>query len=234
MKPNVKSPHVTLAFLMGSSALSRLSSLLISDAYVWQFAAFNDAVTIAIAVTLAAILIPYRALRAKSLTSALAAVAWLEVVYLALHYSFGLTAYNYWLVFQLVTFISVTAFYWSRPYYEPSTPVDTEHVFLLSRKPHTPLGFYISLLGFFGTYGGFAVYANGLLYSYRKGKFDISQIEPRTLSNYQIKRGGKINDELLTTLTKLSGKPWSLRTNCLQLRAIWERHNGIIENAGYG
>jgi hypothetical protein len=156
-------PGILLS-LTASWALSRLANVVANDAIVWQVGAVCDALTIALAVTYAAVLIPYESLRSKSVAVALAVVTWLELLYLMLHYSIGFNAYNLWLLGQAAAFSVVSWFYVARPAYHRSDSLDSEHLFLVCRKPHTLQGFLISFVGFFGPYGGFSLYHNGLLY----------------------------------------------------------------------
>lgn len=223
---------------MVSWASGRLLNVLADDAIVWQLGSVFDSLNIAVAVTLGAVLFPFERLRGKSIVAALAVVTWLEVLYLLLHYSVGLNAYNTWLLGQLVAFVSVTAFYWFRPYYSPSDPLDDQHLFLLSRKPHTAQGFFLSMLGFFGAYGGFALYARGLIYSYRNGILRAVPYSPSVSDTYHIRRGGLITSSEQAELSALIGARWSVRENCLGLRKLWGFNNGmdkgIWQHAGVG
>ena len=232
--PNVPSrshnsnPRAILASLMGSWAFGRLLNVLADDAIVWQVGAFVDALTIALAVTLAAQMIPYDRLRAKSLAFALAAVAWLEFVYLAIHLTAGLSFYNYWLLIEAGTFLTVAFCYATRPYRLPSDTLDDEHIFLVCRRPHTPQGFYLSLLGLFGPFGGFSLYARGSLYGFRRGTLRATPVTPDYFSSdFHIRRGQPITNNNLAELTAMIGRQWSLRDNCLGLRKHAGTDNGI-------
>jgi hypothetical protein len=223
----LSSPSAILAFLMVGWASSRLSSLLVSDAYVWQVASVFDTLLLALAVTLAAVLTPYPTLRTKSLAAALATCAWLELIYLALHYSLSFRAYNYWVLFEAVVFVTVAMWYWLRPYATPSDALDRDHLFLLQRLPHTPQGFALSCLGFFGSYGGFALYAGGLIYTYRKGTLVAINSTSVLLQGYHVVKGRRLNDGLLKTLNSGLGQRWTMSSNCLRLRRIWSAGDGV-------
>lgn len=225
-------PLGILLFLTASWGLSRLGNVLADDAIVWQLGAVLDALTIALAVTLAVTLAPYSALRSKSVLAALASASWLELLYLTSHYLAGINNYNYWLVGQFVTGGAVVGFYWFRPYYRPSDPLDDTHMFLVCRRPHTLQGFLLSLSGFFGAYGGFSIYAKGLLYTYRAGKLRALPFTPNDAYSFYIRRGGILTNDQIKALQDMTGKQWTIAENCLSLRKLWGHYNGMVKGTG--
>lgn len=207
--------------LMGCWVLNLLAVRFVDDAIVWEVQNFSKSALFAIAASWALLLLSYRDLRVKCFAAALAGGAWADVVWVAQYYVFGLQGYNKWLLWVLAWSVVAATYYWLRSYDEPELALDDEHAFLLRLKPKGPQSFFVSLLGFMGPFGGYAIFYRGHIYAFRRGYFSRFYMPYNLMSRYHVSNVKIASDEMLGKLDRLMGSEWSLFNNCLQLKAIW-------------
>lgn len=206
--------------------LNRLTNGLVDDVkMIWYL--HDAAQTVALfGASLAALeLIPFRHLMMKCVAAALTASMAFDCVWLWAHYVLGVHGYLAYSAIQAVAVISAVFLYVSRSYNEPSDALDEEHVFCLRQRPHDAQGLIISMLGMFGPYAGYALYANGILYAYHEGTLTARNIDEKLLKSYHVTRGRKVTPAFHQEMSKWVGSQWTLQRNCLTLlRRIWGQY----------
>lgn len=201
--------------------LRLLTDRFVDDSIAWEAVGFMQSVLYAIAASWALLLLSYRELHLKCFAAALAGGAWADVVWVAQYYVFGWQGYNKWLLWILAWSVVISAYYWFRSYDEPELKLDDERAFLLRLKPKGPQSFVISLLGFMGPFGGYAIFYKGHIYAFRRGYFNRFYMPYNLMIRYHVSNAKIASDEMLGKLDGLIGSKWILFNNCLQLKVIW-------------
>lgn len=218
---------LTLVSLMVGWVLNRLSNALAPDELVWWLHDLTLAFCFASACSVATQFTPYDHLRMKCIAAAVMAMAWLECAYLVGWHAFGLRWYQWFVVVQGASGLLAIAFYWRRSYDQVSDPLDNDHLFCLRRRPANLQDFLIAAAGCYGAAGGFALYASGALYCYRRGRLQRVKTNHLALSGYQVIRGARLSAGVIDELESAADRApyWSVRHNCLTVLApIWERN----------
>lgn len=211
------------AGLMLGLACNRLANVLADDDMVWRLHDITLSACFAFAALWALQLVPYASLRLKCAAAVVAGAAVVDLLCVVL----SIPGYWYWLVAQVVAGIGLASFYFLRSYDQPSDPIDDAHLFCLRSKPESLQDFLIAMLGVYGPSGGYSLYANGIIYRYRRGELVAKTCAGIPPLRYHVTRGKPITGAMIRELKFLVGSKWSLRNNCLTvLGPLWRKHRG--------
>lgn len=211
------------AGLMLALACNRLANALAADDVVWRIHDITLSAALAFAALWALQLVSYRDLRIKCAAAAIFGLAASDAVMVAV----TVPGYWYWIVIQLIAGTAMVLFYLFRSYDQPSDPLDGEHIFCLRAKPLALQDLLISMTGIFGSNGGYAIYAGGTLYQYRRGRLVAQSIDRLPPSRYHVTRGALVTESMISELQHVVGSRWTWRHNCLTvLGPIWSRYSG--------
>lgn len=215
----------SLLIAMGGWMLNRLANVLADEQSVWAYHEITQSVTLAAAGCFIVGAIPYRHLALKCLAGAFFLSCLLDAVYVWVAYVLEANFYEYSCVAQALVVLVSFIFYTLRSYKEPNDALDEDHVFCLRQRPHDVQGLIISMLGMFGPYAGYALYANGILYAYHEGTLTARNIDEKLLKSYHVTRGRKVTPAFHQEMKKWVGGKWTLKQNCLTLlRRIWGQY----------
>lgn len=119
------------------------------------------------------------------------------------------------------------AYYWRRSYDQPSDAIEDGYLYCVRHIPSNAQDFLISMLGIYGSDGGYSLYANGHLYKFASGRLVRRKVSSLPSISYHVQRGGKTAPDLIEYLDSMIGTKWTWRENCLTILApIWRRHRG--------
>lgn len=168
-------------------------------------------------------LISYRNLRLKCLMAAVCGWASADLLQCVIWYSTGWGGYWIATAMELAGFVAMSAWYWHRSYEQPSATPEPSHIYCLRSYPKTPQDFLISLCGFFGPWGSYAIYCNGHVYRFRKGYLIKTRATNNLDFRYHCTIGAALKLSDIKTLDSMVGQKWALAgNNCITtLGAFW-------------
>ena len=222
------SKNGTRGLILATAALmlNRLTNGLVDDdRVVWYV--HDAAQTVALFGALWAVLelTPFRRLMMKCVAAALTASMAVDCLWMWAHYALGLHGYLLYSIVQAAIVVPVVLSYVYRSYDEKQDTLDDDHVFCLRQRPHDIQGLLISMLGMFGPYAGYALYANGVMYAYHNGFLTSRKVDEKLLKSYHVTRGQKVTPAFHQEMSKWVGSQWTLQRNCLTLlRRIWVQY----------
>lgn len=223
--PDLKGRLLTPLGLLVAWGSNRLANVLAPDEWVWVAHDISMSLSFALAALLVAQLTPYKHLRQKCIAALVAGCAVVDIAFSV----FKPGGYLLWICLQGLGGIALAGIYWWRSYqYEAiRTPLESSRLYCIRRIPSRPQDFFISMLGIYGSDGGYALYANGFIYKYSSGRLVRRSVSSVPSIGYHICRGLKIDESVMIELDSLVGSKWSWRKNCLTVLApIWRRHSG--------
>jgi len=170
--------------------------------------------------------VPWSNLRAKCLTAAILGYAAADVLVCLLWYGWHLGGYRFACTLQLIGFGGAAAFYWWRSYRVGDERPGPDHIYCLRHRPAHWRDLAISMLGFFGPSGGYAIYCDGWVYKFRKGKLIRVPYDERSFLSYHSVRGAPAERKYAIALDAMVGKTWRVfGSNCLTtLGSFWGRY----------
>lgn len=204
---------------------NRLLNVLAPDDWVWMAHDISMSLSFALAALMVAQLTPYRHLRQKCIAALIAGGAIVDIAFSVAKPN----GYLLWICLQAFGGIGLASIYWRRSYDHGSAygPIEYDRLYCVRRIPSRLQDFLISMLGIYGSDGGYALYANGYLYKYSSGRLERRKVSSVPSIGYHICRGSKIDESVMSELDSLVGAEWSWRRNCLTVLApIWRRHSG--------
>lgn len=215
-----------VALVMGLLVARHLAALL-SPEQAWVAADTLRAASMSAACSLVLALMPWRMLRLKCLVAAMAGYYLADLVLCVLWYYFNLTDPIIVGAGQGSAFIMSAILYWLRSYRVNSLTPITGMAYELRTIPKSPQDFLIALAGLFGSAGGYAIWADGQIYSYRRGILVATPIDRLPPGRYHVSQGVKATPALINDLQSMIGRRWTWRQNCITVIApIWRRHSG--------
>ena len=215
---------LTPAGLLVAWGSNRLLNVLAPDNWVWVAHDVSMSLSLAMAALMVAQLTPYRNLRQKCLAALLAGCAIVDIAF-AISRPGG---YMLWICSQALGGAALAAVYLWRSYeHESAIAIDDGHLYCIRRKPSRAQDLLISMLGIYGSDGGYSLYAKGFVYKYSSGRLVRRKVSSVQSIGYHVCRGSKIDESVMRELDSLIGEKWSWKKNCLTVLApIWRRHSG--------
>lgn len=208
--------------------LARHLIALLSPDQAWMAADTLRAASMSAASLLVLILLPWRMLKLKCLVAAMTGYYVADMLLCIAWYYFGLTNPVIVGVVQGAAFALAAILYWLRSYERPEPEVmRLGSAYELRAVPRRPQDFVIALAGLFGAAGGYAIWADGKVYSYRHGILVATSIDRLPAGRYHVSQGVESSPELIAELESMVGSRWTWRHNCITVIApIWRRHGG--------
>lgn len=192
---------------------------------VWNLSDVLRAVGMAATLGMCAILTPWHMLRLKCFLAALCGYYISDIGLCVSWYAWRFPSPIAMGVIQGAGFLIAAIYYWRRSYDQPSDAIDPGYLYCLRTKPVSIQDFLISIIGFYGPNGGYAFYADGKLYRYRRGWMVAQSIDLLPLERYHVQRGARLTPAILDDLNALVGKRWTWSRNCLTvLGPVWRRY----------
>lgn len=194
---------------------------------VWHITDVLRAVGMFGSLGLCATLTPWRMLRLKCFLAALCGYFLSDAIVCATWYAWGFPSPMAAVVIQGAGFLAAALYYWRRSYGQPSDAIEDGYLYCVRHIPSNTQDFLISMLGVYGSDGGYSLYANGHLYKFASGRLVRRKVSSLPSISYHVQRGGKTAPDLIEYLDSLIGTKWTWRENCLTILApIWRRHRG--------
>lgn len=217
-----------LVALLMALLLARHLIATLSPEQAWVAADVLRAASMSAASLLALILLPWQMLRLKCLVAAMTGYYVADVLLCAAWYYFGLTDPVIVGAGQGAAFALAATVYWLRSYRRPGPEVmRLGMAYELRAIPRRPQDLIIALAGLFGAAGGYAIWVNGTVYSYRHGILMATSIDRLPAGRYHVSQGVESTPELTAELESMVGSRWTWRHNCITVIApIWRRHGG--------
>lgn len=216
---------VVVAALVSRHLLPALPELATDT--VWHITDVLRAVGMFGSLGLCATLTPWRMLRLKCFLAALCGYFISDAIVCATWYAWGFPSPMAAVVIQGVGFLAAALYYWRRSYDQPSDAIKDGYLYCVRHIPSNTQDFLISMLGVYGSDGGYSLYANGYLYKFASGRLVRRKVSSLPSISYHVQRGGKTAPDLIEYLDSLVGTKWTWRENCLTILApIWRRHRG--------
>lgn len=192
---------------------------------VWKIADVFRAIGMAAALGLCATLTPWHMLRLKCFLAALCGYYISDIGLCVSWYAWRFPSPVSMALVQGSGFLVAAVYYWYRSYDQPSDTIEPGYLYCLRTKPASIQDFLISLIGIYGPDGGYAFYADGKLYRYRRGWVVAQQMDRLPVERYHVQRGARLTPAILDDLNKLVGKRWTWSRNCLTvLGPLWRRY----------
>lgn len=217
-----------LVALLMALLLTRHLIATLSPDQAWIAADVLRASSMSAASSLVLILLPWRMLKLKCLIAAMTGYYIADVLLCVAWYYLGLTDPMIVGAGQGSAFALAAATYWLRSYKRTEPEVmRLGMAYELRAIPRRPQDFIIALAGLFGAAGGYAIWANGKVYSYRHGILVATSIDRLPAGRYHVSQGVESSPELIAELESMVGSRWTWRHNCITVIApIWRRHGG--------
>lgn len=216
---------VVVAALVSRHLLPALPALA-TDA-VWHITDVLRAIGMFGSIGLCVTLTPWRMLRLKCFLAALCGYFVSDAIVCATWYVWGFPSPIAALVIQGAGLLAAALYYWRRSYDQPSDVIEDGYLYCVRHIPSNTQDFLISMLGIYGSDGGYSLYANGHLYKFASGRLVRRKVSSLPSISYHVQRGGKTAPDLIEYLDSMIGTKWTWRENCLTILApIWRRHRG--------
>ena len=219
--------RLLLSVVVGQLVIRHLLPALpdLATDFVWYSSDILRAVGMAATLGLCATLTPWHMLRLKCFLAALCGYYISDIGLCVSWYAWRFPSPIIMGVVQGSGFLIASGYYWWRSYEQPSDDVEAGYLYCLRTKPESMQDFLISLIGIYGPDGGYAFYAEGKLYRYRRGWLVVQQIDRLPLERYHVQRGARLTQAILDDLNSLIGKRWTWSRNCLTvLGPLWRRY----------
>lgn len=198
-----------------------------ANSFAWQANDVLRAVGMSAALGLCVTLTPWRTLRLKCFLAALCGYFLSDAIVCATWYAWGFPSPMTAVVIQGFGFLAAAMHYWRRSYDQPSDAIEGGYLYCVRHIPSNTQDFMISMLGIYGSDGGYSLYADGHLYKFSSGRLVRRRVSSLPSISYHVQRGGKAAPDLIGLLDSLVGTKWTWRENCLTILApIWRRHRG--------
>lgn len=222
MRPRNLLKPVPAALMLGLVS-NRLVNVLAPDDLVWRLHDVTLSACFALAALWALQLVPYRNLLCKCMAALIVGLAWVDLACVLLN----APGYWYWLAAQLAAGVTLASVYFWRSYDQDSDEVESGYLYCLRTRPNSMQDFLIAMLGIYGSNGGYALFANGKLYRYRRGQLCRQKLDRVPLCRYHITRGARITPAMIDELDSLIGERWTWQRNCLTvLGPLWSKYRG--------
>jgi hypothetical protein len=194
---------------------------------VWHITDVLRAVGMFGSLGLCATLTPWRMLRLKCFLAALCGYFLSDAIVCATWYAWAFPSPMAAFVIQGAGFLTAAIYYWRRSYNQPSDAIEDGYLYCVRHIPSNTQDFLISMLGIYGSDGGYSLYANGHLYKFASGRLVRRAVSSLPSISYHVQRGGQTAPDLIEYLDSMIGTKWTWRENCLTILApIWRRHRG--------
>jgi hypothetical protein len=195
--------------------------------FAWQICDVLRAIGMSAALGLCVTLTPWRMLRLKCLFAAFCGYYISDTIVCSSWYIWHFPTPVAMVIIQGASFVIAALYYWQRSYEQPSASLNHGYLYCVRHIPVNTQDFLISLSGFYGPDGAYALYANGFLYKFSGGRLVRRKVSTLPAISYHVIQGDKADDALLSRLDGLIGMRWSLNKNCLTvLGRIWRENSG--------